>query len=203
MIRGDSSEYNLLEKWSKDFDCQGHYSCEIGVREGNGSKIIIDNVINNYFHIGVDPYGDITYKHFDNDENYHWTDFDGNILYNSDGSFKRPTYPDSMRDQMIKDFEDYTKRGKYHFVNKTDIDFMNDNSYKRMIFSFVCFDGPHTTKDVLREAIWFADRSAKHTRFVFDDHEHYRMDIISHVLSYWDFKTIESSTNKILLEKNG
>jgi hypothetical protein len=203
MIRGDSGEYNLLEKWSKDFDCQGHYSCEIGVREGQGSKIILDNLINNYFHIGVDPYGDIQYKHFDGDENFHWTDFDGNILYNPDGSFKKPTYPDSMRDQMIKDFADYTRRGKYHFVNKTDIDFMDDDSYKKMIFSFVFFDGPHTTKDVLREAIWFADRSAKHTRFVFDDHHHYRMDIIAHILTQWGFKTIESSTNKILLEKNG
>ena len=37
MIQGDSIEYELLEKWSKDFDCQGHYSCEIGVRAGLGS----------------------------------------------------------------------------------------------------------------------------------------------------------------------
>mgnify|MGYP000377381339 CR=1 FL=1 len=67
-------------------------------------------------------------KHFDNDEHFHWE-------HTKDG--RPPTYPDSMRDQMIKDFEDYTKRGKYHFVNKTDIDFMNDDNYKRMIFSFV------------------------------------------------------------------
>tara|TARA_R110001592_G_scaffold57326_4_gene174329 strand:- start:89 stop:673 length:585 start_codon:yes stop_codon:yes gene_type:complete len=194
MIRGDSDEYNLLEKWSKDFDCQGHYSCEIGVREGKGSQIIIDNVVNNYFHIGVDPYNDLKYKHFDHDEHLYWEK-------TKDG--RPPTYPNSMRDQMIEDFADYTRRGKYHFVNKTDTDFMDHNEYKKMIFAFVMFDGPHTTKDVLKEAIWFADRSAKNTRFVFDDHEYYRMDIISHILTYWNFKTIESSTNKILLEKHG
>ena len=72
MIRGDSGDYDLLEKWSKNFDCQGHYSCEIGVREGQGSKIIMDNVINNYFHVGVDPYGDIKYKTYDNDEKLYW-----------------------------------------------------------------------------------------------------------------------------------
>ena len=33
-IRGDSSDYELLEKWAKNFDCEGHYTCEIGVREG-------------------------------------------------------------------------------------------------------------------------------------------------------------------------
>ena len=58
MIQGDSDDYDLLKKWSKDFDCNGYYSCEIGVREGQGSKIIMDNVKNNYLHIGVDPYGD-------------------------------------------------------------------------------------------------------------------------------------------------
>jgi len=53
MIRGDSTDYDLLEKWTKGFDCQGYKSCEIGVREGLGSKIIMDNVINNYIHVGV------------------------------------------------------------------------------------------------------------------------------------------------------
>ena len=194
MIRGDSGDYDLLEKWSKNFDCQGHYSCEIGVREGQGSKIIMDNVINNYFHVGVDPYGDIKYKHFDNDEKFYWEG-------TTDG--RPPACANSMRDDMIKDFEDYTRRGKYHFVNKTDIDFMNDDNYKRMIFSFVFFDGPHTTKDVLPEAIWFADRSAKNTRFIFDDHRYYGMDKIAYVLEDWGFKTIEVGDNKVLLEKNG
>ena len=31
MIKGDSAEYDLLEKWSK-FDAQGYKTCEIGVR---------------------------------------------------------------------------------------------------------------------------------------------------------------------------
>jgi hypothetical protein len=51
MIQGDSVEYNLLAKWS-NFDCDGHHSCEIGVRDGMGSKIIMDNIKNNYLHIG-------------------------------------------------------------------------------------------------------------------------------------------------------
>ena len=50
MIKGDSEEYDLLEKWAK-FDCEGHYSCEIGVRQGLGSKIIMDNIINPIFSV--------------------------------------------------------------------------------------------------------------------------------------------------------
>ena len=75
MIRGDSVEYDLLEKWAKNFDCEGHYSCEIGVREGLGSKIIMDNVLNNYMHIGIDPYGDLVYQHTDDQASRTWNAF--------------------------------------------------------------------------------------------------------------------------------
>ena len=71
MIRGDSSEYDLLEKWAKGFDCQGYKTCEIGVREGLGSKIIMDNVVNNYIHVGVDPYGDRVYQYTDDQAQRH------------------------------------------------------------------------------------------------------------------------------------
>jgi hypothetical protein len=50
---------------------------------------------------------------------------------------------------------------------------------KILQFAFVHFDGPHMTKDVITEAIWFANRSAPHTRFVFDDHGKYAMSVIA------------------------
>jgi hypothetical protein len=52
MIQGDSVEYDLLAKWA-NFDCKGDYSCEIGVRDGMGSKIIMDNIKNNFICILV------------------------------------------------------------------------------------------------------------------------------------------------------
>ena len=89
MIETDSGESNLLEKWTKDFDCQGYYSCEIGIRKGGSSKIIMDNVKNNFLHIGVDPYGDRKYEHFDK----------GSGIRHLSGV--SPTYPDTMRDEML------------------------------------------------------------------------------------------------------
>jgi|TARA_R100000149_G_C5854649_1_gene122348 hypothetical protein len=192
MIKGDSDDYNLLTKWSKGFDCKGNYSCEIGVRQGKGSQIIMDNVINNYLHIGVDPYGDIKYQHFDNDDQFKWGDNEPGVA---------PTYPNTMRDQMIKDFREYTLKGKFHFANMTDVDFMKHNVYSGLVFAFVFFDGPHTTKDVSAEALWFATRSAPHSRFIFDDHQYYRMDLISHILEFHGFKTVEAGDHKIILEK--
>ena len=184
MIRGDSEEYELLTKWSKDFDCQGYKSCEIGVREGLGSKIIMDNVKNNYIHVGVDPYGNLKYQHYD-----------------SSGAYQCD-YTDEMRDTMLNDFKEYRNSGKFTLCNMTDTQFMNDTEHRHSTFSFVHFDGPHMTRDVLTEAIWFANRCAPHTRFVFDDHKKYSMDVIAYALTTFDFKTIEIGEHKICLERN-
>ena len=192
MIRGDSTDYDLLDKWSKDFDCKGHKTCEIGVREGLGSKIIMDNVRNNYIHVGVDPYGDLVYQHCDDQPNRQWIGHEPGVA---------PTYPDSMRDQMLYDFKPYRNEGKFVLCNMTDTKFMNDTEHKNSTFAFVHFDGPHMTKDVITEAIWFANRSAPHTRFVFDDHNEYAMSVIANSLLYFDFKTKEMGQNKCLLER--
>ena len=193
MIRGDSTDYDLLDKWSKGFDCQGYKTCEIGVREGLGSKIIMDNVRNNYIHVGVDPYGDLVYQHCDDQPDLTWHGFEKGVA---------PTYPDSMRDQLLYDFKPYRNEGRFTLCNMTDTKFMNDTEHKNSTFAFVHFDGPHMTRDVITEAIWFANRSAPHTRFVFDDHNEYAMSVIANSLLYFDFKTKEMGQNKCLLEKN-
>ena len=180
MIRGDSGEYDLLTKWA-NFDCEGNYSCEIGVREGLGSKIIMDNIKNNFIHIGVDPYGNLNYQHYDTSPSY------------------TADYTDEMRDRLIEDMKPYA--GKFHLANMTDTLFMCHPDYNEKKFSFVHFDGPHMTKDVLTEAVWFANRWAPRTRFVFDDHKTYSMDTIAYALTAFNFRTIEIGEHKILLER--
>ena len=184
MIRGDSSDYELLNKWTKGFDCQGYKSCEIGVREGLGSKIIMDNVVNNYIHVGVDPYGNLKYQHYDNTGEY------------------TCDYTDEMRDTMLNDFYQYRNNGKFALCNMTDTQFMNDSEHRFSKFAFVHFDGPHMTKDVITEAVWFATRTAPITRFVFDDYTKYEMPLIETMLKTYGFNNVEQGKNKILLEKN-
>jgi hypothetical protein len=180
MIRGDSGEYDLLTKWA-NFDCEGNYSCEIGVREGLGSKIIMDNIKNNFIHIGVDPYGNLNYQHYDTSPSY------------------TADYTDEMRDRLVEDMKPY--QGRFHLANMTDTAFMQSSLYADKTFAFVHFDGPHMTKDVLTEAVWFANRSAPRTRFVFDDHKTYSMDTIAYALTAFNFRTIEIGEHKILLER--
>ena len=185
MIRGDSSDYELLDKWTKDFDCQGYKTCEIGVREGLGSKIIMDNVLNNYIHVGVDHYGKLKYQHYDDTGEY------------------TCDYTDEMKDTMLKDFLPYRKAGRFTLCIMTDTDFMTVSKHHDSKFAFVHFDGPHMTRDVITEAVWFANRCAPNTRYVFDDYKKYEMNLIANVLTYYGFKTIEMGDNKCLLEKNG
>ena len=191
MIEGDSEEYDLFEKWTKDFDCQGYYSCEIGVRKGYSSKIAMDNLKNNFIHVGVDPYGDRVYEHFDKDSG----------IRHNDGI--SPTYPNSMRDEMLADFKPYLDSGKFRFHNITDTDFMMHRAYEQSKFAFVMLDGPHTTRDVLTEAIWFANKAAPRCRIVFDDWITYKMPLIVEALQNFGFYTKESGKLKLLMEKNG
>ena len=192
-IEGDGKEYELLTKWVKDFDCKGHYSCEIGVRQGYGSKLIMDNVKNNYMHVGVDPYGELKYQHHDRTFTQGWPEY-------IRGSISAG-YTDEMRDTMLKDMYEYRNQGKFTLANMTDTMFMCHPDWNEKTYAFVYLDGPHMTKDVITEAVWFANRSAPHTRIVIDDTDKMETSVIAHVLTYFGFKTIEMGDTKICLEK--
>ena len=65
-----------------------HDLCEIGVREGYGTHVITDSLKDkNYFHIGIDPYGDLVYKHIDKEIDHdkgtiaHWTIVTGKLIF--------------------------------------------------------------------------------------------------------------------------
>ena len=189
MIRGDSSEYDLLKKWCETLpfyqEPKSVTTLEIGVREGLGSQVIMMATkarIGNkpYEHIGVDPYGNLNYQHYDDSPEY------------------TCDYTDEMKEQMIKDFAQHREFTFYHM---TDTGYMNYFCNSKKVYDLVHFDGPHMTKDVYREAIWFADRTRKGTRFIFDDYKKFGMEDIAKALDYWNFKIIQSGENKICLQR--
>ena len=55
------------------------------------------------------------------------------------------------------------------------------------------------TKDVLREAIWFADRTRDGSRLIFDDHDLFDMRHVAMALTYFNFKVLEEGKHKICL----
>jgi len=188
-IRGDSTEYELLKKWCETLPFfeqpKSVTTCEIGVREGLGSKIIMLSVRArigkvDYKHIGIDPYGNLKYQHYDNSPEY------------------TADYTDEMRLEMQKDFSDHPE---FSFFHMKDTDYMNYFATQPLVYDLVYFNRPHMTKDVITEAVWFADRSRKGSRFIFDDYKKYGMEDISKALSYYGFNVMESGQNKIMLQK--
>ena len=214
MISGDSIEYKLLAKWTDQLNVMSTdfiTTVEIGVREGYGSHVICDVIKGPHVHIAIDPYGDVKYKHLDVKKGYiaYWTDEKDKKLVNPDGSPRIPTYPNSMKDTFLKNF-DYNE--KTVLFQLEDTEYMNAfgngvpiyrDGKKKLVnpYDLVFFDGPHTTEAVMREATWFAQRSRKGTRFIFDDKDTYRMDLVAHVLTFDGFVTIEHGDTKVCLEK--
>tara|TARA_R100001509_G_scaffold98212_1_gene57308 strand:- start:956 stop:1615 length:660 start_codon:yes stop_codon:yes gene_type:complete len=217
MIKGDSKDYNLLSQWIKGLAPRDFYlTVEIGVREGYGTYVITDSLKDkNYFHIGIDPYGDLLYKHIDKEIDHakgtiaYWTDFDGVPLVNEDGTPKVPTYPNSMKQNFLSQFKSHENFILYQLE---DTEYFNafgagipiyTKGIKKVmnVYDFVHFDGPHTTEKVLEEAVFFANRSRIGTRFVFDDHDHYEMSRIAHVLTHYGFFTQEMGEGKCMIER--
>ena len=198
MIRGDSSEYELLKKWSETLTIEENSksitTCEVGVREGLGSQIIIMSLVPrigklDYQHYAIDPYGDLDYKHFDNEPRW-----------KRDGKWTSvaPKYSNEMRDQMVKDF---ATNPYFKFYNMTDCEYMDIFNLSKTIYDLAFLDGPHTTKDILKEALWFAERSRKGSRIIIDDFKLCNFEVIRAAISYWDFKVYEKGQHKVCLEK--
>ena len=98
------------------------------------------------------------------------------------------------------DTSDLSSYKNFELFAITDTDFMNIYHHYSP-YCFVHFDGPHMTRDVLTEAIWFANRAGTNCRFVFDDYPKYDMPLIQAALVPFGFKKFEAGKNKICLEK--
>ena len=65
----DGIEYDILVRAVESTMGVPGLSCEIGVREGGSSRLIMDHS-KDRIHIGIDPYGDMPYR---GDENHVYT----------------------------------------------------------------------------------------------------------------------------------
>ena len=201
-IKGDSGEYELLTEAVKSaykLKSNDYYlTCEIGVREGLGSKIIMDEMkTKNHgtpHHVGIDPYGDLTYVHFDEDNDFI--------------EHPKTDYTNLMKLRLKKDLIDYPN---FHLMEMTDCEFMY--KYRRGLtiyedkpklldkYTVVHLDGPHRTVDVLREVLFFCDRSHVGTTFCFDDYKLYKMDLIDNVCYQHGFRSIKKGKQRYVIRK--
>jgi len=166
MINGDSGEYEVLAQGvelSKEVDGM---LCEIGLREGLGTKFIIDAAV---IHrpgstvISIDPYGSILYK-----PRNHMPEC-------------RLDYTNEMGKQCVADLSAYVidKNVDWQFFKTTDTRFFEQymdgielyelEAKRCNKYAFVHLDGPHSVEAVCHEIDWFAVRMNTGATLVIDD----------------------------------
>jgi len=192
MIQGDSVEYEIIKEACQSLTNDKLLTCEIGVRQGQGSKIILDELVfKDHWHIGIDPYGNLNYEHYDNSGAYtcDYTN-DMKLQLIKDLDYKNFTLFPMGDDEFMKRFHDGVPiyRNEKEIINKYDL---------------VHFDGPHKTYDVIKEAMFFAERSHAGTVFIFDDYPKYDMDLILKIIvNEFGFMLLKQGKNKIALKRN-
>lgn len=175
-------------------------TCEIGLRRGGGTKVIIDALQEtgqSKTHIAIDPYGDIEYA----DSDTRTTHYD---------------YDNTMRDECLTNLYLYCSQKKQDFIfyNLEDTEFFNrfhdgvpiyNNQAKRKsnLYSFVHFDGPHSVDALMVEIDFFLSRTAPGAIFVFDDVQLYDHSKIDDFLKLNNWKLILTIPRKLGYVKAG
>jgi len=191
MIQGDSTEYEILTQACETLG-DNLFTAEIGVREGKGTSTILETLKDkNHWHIGIDPYGNLDYQHYDESSSY------------------TCDYTNSMKLQLIKDidYENFTlfSMGDDEFMKRFSDGVPIYREKKELInkYDLVHFDGPHKTVDVIKEVIFFGERSHAGTVFVFDDYPKFDMDtVLKIIVNQYGFMLLKQGKNKISLKRN-
>ena len=192
MIEGDSTEYEILKVACQTLEGDDLFTAEIGVRQGQGSKIILDELISKkHWHIGIDPYGNLDYQHYDKSESYVCD------------------YTNEMKHQLIKDLDyknfSLLQMGDDEFMNRFSdgVPIYRDKKELRNKYDLVHFDGPHKSVDVIKESIFFGERSHAGTVFVYDDYPKFDMDsVLKIIVNEYGFMLLKQGKNKISLKRN-
>ncbi len=197
MIKGDSTEYHLITKEIGKLKLnQVTLTCEIGLREGLGSKIIMDAILDSkpilYKHIAVDPYNNLSYEHYDNE---------GSVVAGYTEEMKQKTV--SYLYQNYQEFDFYHMTDEYYFeAMKEGHQFSVDgNCMIYGLYKVAHLDGPHTTHAVLDELKFFIPRIDEEGLIIIDDYKHLQMGIVDMLLKTYNFNVAEEGDNKIIYKK--
>jgi len=197
VIKGDSSEYDLITKHINSLNIeQVTMTCEIGLREGLGSKVIMDAVREHkpkiYKHIAIDPYNNLNYQHYDKSKSY-------TADYTEDMKQRTVSY----LYQNYQEFDFYHMTDEYYFeAMKEGHQFsVNGNCMIYGLYKVVHLDGPHTTHAVLDELKFFIPRMDEEGLIIIDDYKHLSMGIVDMLLKTYNFNVAEKGDNKIIYKK--
>jgi hypothetical protein len=170
-FQGDSQDYWMIkEAAEKSADVPGLF-CEIGLRQGGGTKAIIDGVFisdKERTVIAIDPYGAIPYEGMEGE------------------TAPETIYTNLMQKETLElMYRTMQRLPKLNFIffPLEDIEFFKRygdgvpiyNHQKEIVneYAMAHLDGPHNLATVMIEAEFFNARMKKGAHLVFDDVEHF------------------------------
>ena len=190
----DSREYHILENATHLIKNVQGLTCEIGVREGGGTKVILDTLKHSgqkKTHIAIDPFGNIEYAHWET-------------------KCEKLDYTNTMKNRMLKNLYAYCENTGMEvlFFPLEDTEFFKRysdgvplyNECKEIVntYSLVFFDGPHTSKIIKEEFDFFKDKIPSGGMVVFDDIDQYpHMNTLDQYIQSKNFQMVEKGSCKI------
>jgi len=200
-FEGDSSNYEIITRAIEAIPAHKEgLTCEIGLRRGYGSKVIMDalakRVSPERTHVAIDPYGNIEYAP-------------------SEGVITRLDYTNTMRDETIGLCYKYAGAlgVNFIFMNLTDEQFFNrykdgvpiykESEYILNKYIFAHLDGPHHLNLLINEFNWFNDRMYSGATLVIDDIDYFDIDALHNVIGATrKWHLLDYSRKKIAYQKN-
>jgi hypothetical protein len=196
--RVDSREYEILTYAIKQIKNVEGLSCEIGVREGGSSYMIMKTLLENNdkkIHIGIDPFGNIDYSHWEN-------------------KVGKCDYTNSMKQKTLQELYQWCNQHNQEFLffPLEDTEFFKrypdgvpvyeQNKYIVDKYASVFFDGPHTTVLIKEEIEFFKSRTPVGGVWIFDDIEQYpHMRNVDSLIRNLGFKQLQKGTKKISYQR--
>ena len=199
-MNSDSREYHiLLNAVEMVMDVDG-LTCEIGVREGGGTKLIMETLLKtnqSKIHIAIDPFGNIEYEHWETKK-------------------ERLDYTNTMKNRMLANLYGLCHETGMEclFFPLEDTEFFKRycdgipiyDECKRIVnkYALVFLDGPHTTQLVRDEFDFFNTRIPTGGVIVFDDVDQYpHMTQLDGYIRSNGFEMLEQGECKISYIKRG
>lgn len=190
----DSIEYEILINAVIQVQNIVGFTCEIGVREGGSTQIILDilkQTNQNKIHIAIDPFGNIDYTHWEN-------------------TIQKIDYTNKMKNKMLMNLYTYCDKNNmevlYFPLEDTEffkrfsdgIPIYNENKYIINKYALVFFDGPHSVSAIKTECKFFIERIVEGGIFIFDDINQYEhMEKIHPYILENNFSVLEKGKRKI------
>lgn len=194
----DSVEYEVLLNAVIAIKNIKGLTCEIGVREGGSTKMILDMMKytnQKKVHIAIDPFGNIDYSHWETMKN-------------------KMDYTNKMKNKMLKNLYTYCAENDMEclYFPLEDTEFFkryaegvpvyNEHKYIINTYSLVFFDGPHTSELIKNEFDFFYRKIPIGGMIVFDDIDQYpHMDKLDDYITSKGFKIYQKGNCKISYKK--